>query len=383
MSASVKHLVPVEPASGHGEAVIIHVEQHGSHPLDIRLVGSEGERPYVTSLQHRHVAALRHKFKGSDDEWAAILSHFLLQQQPDIGQSDLLQGVRMVYQLKNKQLEISFRQHVQNIKVTLGQIILPEHDEFEFNPFEWVQTSAVAHAETLQQMAVLKAKIKSEDETIAKLRAQLDNFIRTKNEAETAMLQQFMTLLNEKKRKIRDQSRLLASVKVDKATAAAVWPTREVTTKARKAGASRTCKRKAPALAPEPDMAPDSDSDHMEIDQATVEEQDDNEAPEPMTPEQSDTETDDQDEAAPPNRRRSAETLTSSSGVAQGSKGKATKGKGVPPPRALPFANRTSTRSGKVSEPPPRPTAADDKDGDDGHDDDDDDDDVTEDDEEL
>ncbi|KAI1530742.1 XRCC4 domain containing protein [Pyrenophora tritici-repentis] len=217
MSSSVKYLVPVEPASGHGEVVIIHVEQQGSHPLDIRLVGSEGESPYVTSLQHRHVAALRHKFKGSDDEWAAILSHFLLQQQPDIGQSELLQGVRMVYQLRNKQLEISFRQHVQNIKVTLGEIILPEDDEFEFNPFEWVQTSAVAHAETLQQMAVLKAKINSEHDTIAKLHAQLDDFIKTKNETETAMLQQFMTLLNEKKRKIRDQSRLLAGVKVDEA----------------------------------------------------------------------------------------------------------------------------------------------------------------------
>ena len=68
-------------------------------------------------VQHHHVAALKHKFKGSNDEWVAVLSHFLLQQQPDIGQSDLLQRVRMVYTLKNKQLAISFRQDVQNIKV--------------------------------------------------------------------------------------------------------------------------------------------------------------------------------------------------------------------------------------------------------------------------
>lgn len=104
------------------------------------------------------------------------------------------------------------------MQVTLGEIILPEDNEFEFNPYEWAQTSAVAHAETLQQMAVLKAKINSEHDTIAKLHAQLDDFIRTKNETETAMLQQFMALLNEKKRKIRDQSRLLASAKVDKST---------------------------------------------------------------------------------------------------------------------------------------------------------------------
>ena len=95
---------------------------------------------------------------------------------------------------------------------------MPEDDEFEFNPFEWAQTSAVAHAETLQKVAVLEATINSKHDTIAKLNAQLDDFIRAKNETETAMLQQFMTLLNEKKRKIRDQSRLLAGVKVDKTT---------------------------------------------------------------------------------------------------------------------------------------------------------------------
>lgn len=100
----------------------------------------------------------------------------------------------------------------------MGEIVLPEDDEFEFNPFEWAQASAMAHAKTLQQMALLKEKVKSEQQTIAKLDAQLNDFIKTKNEAETAMLQQFMQLLNEKKRKIRDQSRLLAGAKVDRPT---------------------------------------------------------------------------------------------------------------------------------------------------------------------
>jgi rubrerythrin len=100
----------------------------------------------------------------------------------------------------------------------LGEIVLPEDDEFEFNPFEWAQVSAMAHAKTLQQMAHLKEKVKTEQQTITKLDAQLNDFIKTKNEAETAMLQQFMQLLNEKKRKIRDQSRLLAGAKVDRPT---------------------------------------------------------------------------------------------------------------------------------------------------------------------
>lgn len=96
--------------------------------------------------------------------------------------------------------------------------MLPRDDEFEFNPFEWAQVSAQAHSQTLQELVDVKARISSEKDTMTKLNAQLDEFIKTKNEAETAMLQQFMELLNEKKRKIRDQSRLLAGAKVDKST---------------------------------------------------------------------------------------------------------------------------------------------------------------------
>jgi septal ring factor EnvC (AmiA/AmiB activator) len=103
-------------------------------------------------------------------------------------------------------------------QVTLGEIVLPRDDEFELNPFEWARASAQAHTKTLQELAEVKARIDSENDTITKLNAQLDDFIKTKNEAETAMLQQFMELLNEKKRKIRDQSRLLATAKVDKST---------------------------------------------------------------------------------------------------------------------------------------------------------------------
>lgn len=40
-------IVPVEPASGRGELVVIEVQQQGAHPLDVRLVGCEGENPYT------------------------------------------------------------------------------------------------------------------------------------------------------------------------------------------------------------------------------------------------------------------------------------------------------------------------------------------------
>lgn len=76
----------------------------------------------------------------------------------------------------------------------------------------------MAHAQTLQHMAELEAHVGSEQNTVGKLTAQLDDFIKTKNEAESVMLQQFMELLNDKKRKIRDQNRLLAGAKVAQTT---------------------------------------------------------------------------------------------------------------------------------------------------------------------
>jgi hypothetical protein len=63
---------------------------------------------------------LKHKFKGSDDEWAAVLSHLLLQQ--PVQDKGILRGVRLVYTLKDD-LELSFRRDVQGIKVRSSVMI--------------------------------------------------------------------------------------------------------------------------------------------------------------------------------------------------------------------------------------------------------------------
>ncbi|USP80579.1 hypothetical protein yc1106_07853 [Curvularia clavata] len=356
---SSRYIVPVHPADGRGEPVVIEVLQEGSHPLDVRLVGCEGESPYVTSIRHSNLTGLRLKFKGTDGEWAAILSHFLLMKQPEIEDVHLLHGVSMVYALKNGALEISFRQDVQTIKVTLGEIILPQDDEFEFNPFEWARASAMAHTQTLQQVAKLKARVSSEQQTTAKLNAQLEEFIKTKNEAEAVMLRQFMVLLNEKKRKIRDQNRHLASAKLYQPSSVVEPKDEEITT--RKPGASRRYKRKASTQAAEPspvaDSGPESNSDHMEIDQAKADEQDEEEMAEAVTPEQSDDETDEESESAPQARTRSSETLKVSSTVAHSSTEEGVATKGVPPPRVLPFSkNPMATRSRNATKQASRAT---------------------------
>ncbi|KAF2791458.1 hypothetical protein K505DRAFT_351282 [Melanomma pulvis-pyrius CBS 109.77] len=356
-----RHIIPVPAANDGGEVVVVEVQQEGSLPLDVRLVGCEGENPYVTTIKQRNVGKLKNKFKGSDAEWEAILSHFLLQKQPEGDAAAILDGVRMVSSIKGESLEISIRKDVQGIKVTLGDILLPRDDEFEFNPFEWTQTSAQAHCLTLNEIGDLKTSLRSKQDTINKLNAQLEDFIKTKNEAETAMLQQFMALINEKKRKIRDQSRLLASAKVDKDTASVVQATREET-KPRKAGPSRTSKRKVPvkaakatkgkkAAAPEPE----SESDAMDVDdEPKVEEaEDDDSGAGAATPDRtSDDETEDEGNAPgsgpsssrPQRRERSSETDKSNATVAQSSKDGPGHAVQPPPRRELPFG-RANTRS--------------------------------------
>lgn len=56
MSAHASYIVPVEPANRHGETVVIHVQQLGNDPLDLRLVGCDGESPYVTSRKPAYIS---------------------------------------------------------------------------------------------------------------------------------------------------------------------------------------------------------------------------------------------------------------------------------------------------------------------------------------
>jgi hypothetical protein len=126
-------IVPV-PASGHGDVVVIEVQQEGAHQLDVRLVGCEGENPYVVkskgapnfhrgchvdldAVKQSQLPKFKHKFKGTNAEWEAILAHFLLQKPLALDQANLLDGVGIVYALNKDNLELSIRQDVQGIKV--------------------------------------------------------------------------------------------------------------------------------------------------------------------------------------------------------------------------------------------------------------------------
>lgn len=290
-----------------------------------------------------------------------MLAHFLLQKQPEQNDSHSLDGVRLLYTLSKSDLKLTLRQDVEGIKVTLGEISLLKDEDHEFNPFEWAQASAQAHSKTLAELASLKSQASSEQETINKLNAQLEDFIKTKKEAETLMLQQFMDLLNEKKRKIRDQSRLLAGAKVDETVATTIQASRRNTAKSkpRKAGSSRSSKRKAPVQEAD-DVQENSDSDQMETDQAKEEEQGDDEDVPAVTPDPSDNETEGEDEVTA-RREGSSQTIGVAS-AARPSKADTPEPEPAskpPPKRELPFG-RPATRS-KPPPPAEAPSSEDDE----------------------
>jgi hypothetical protein len=113
--------------------------------------------------------------------------------------------------------------------------------------------------------------------------------ITAKANHEAELLGKFRDLLNEKKAKIRDQQRLLATAKVDPKKLAAVQASRKSSKKIT-AGSSSTGKRKAD----EDEDVEDGGFEKMDVDVDQVPNDSDQQAAE--TPDEDDTETADEDD---------------------------------------------------------------------------------------
>ncbi len=222
------------------------------------------------------------------------------------------------------------------------------------------------------ELASFKSKFQEQQEIIRKLNAQLEELIVAKTNHETELLEKFRDLLNEKKAKIRDQQRLLATAKVDPKKLAAIQASRR-TGKKTAAGSSRTGKRKADNG---PHMDEDEDDEDggfekMDIDVDQVPNDSDQQNVE--TPDEDETETADEDDeddednkpqTAPPptdtwqatkgkekTPRRSTDKNSSGAKDKQGRDMDDDPPK-TPPRRELPFA--------KKKQPEPKPQVQDD-----------------------
>lgn len=97
----------------------------------------------------------------------------------------------------------------------LGTVTLKQDDGQAIELFDWAGI-AITKADALEkQLSSLSHRCHLAEDTIQQLNKQLEELIDAKSQHEDQLVANFAQLLNEKKLKIRNQQRLLASATVD------------------------------------------------------------------------------------------------------------------------------------------------------------------------
>ena len=226
-------------------SVLVKVDRQGidASRLDLRLVGTDGEYPYVGTISSHDLASLRNKgYSGGSDEWRLVLSAILLED-TEVEISPAADGVEAVATV-GEQVTIIVRKNIGGITQRLGTITLVKRETEEIELFDWTALAASSSDHLRVNVKSLQESLNSQQDTITNLTAQLDDLVKAKKEHEDELVQKFAELLNTKKLKIRDQQRLLVNAKIDPETASQVQNSRAPVDR-RKAGSSRPSKRKA------------------------------------------------------------------------------------------------------------------------------------------
>ncbi|KAI5466925.1 hypothetical protein BGZ63DRAFT_11970 [Mariannaea sp. PMI_226] len=341
------------------EFVLLQVTHKGSRPLDLKLVGTEGEAPYVTSLKHDRVSSLRVKnCPASESEWQAILEA-VFKQSP----LSHIQATATVQ--SGSSISITIRKEIQGITQRLGDITLNYDSNEAIELFEWCGMAAEASAEGKQAIADLTAKSRGTEATVADLQSQLEELLRVKDEDETAMLQKFRDLLNEKKVKIREQQQVLASTSFNAShpgsqpSQPAPSRSSESAKPSRKAGQSRASKRKQPASRSVEDLGGEGVAEAMDVDIKQEPEDSDlgnsTEAAASTETDSDDGNDDDDDDDGDDNNETAVKAPPPKAA-------KTEEGKGQPPPRRdLPFNNKPVKKASASKAPAESETDSDDE----------------------
>ncbi|KAI5205583.1 hypothetical protein AUEXF2481DRAFT_388214 [Aureobasidium subglaciale EXF-2481] len=272
--------------------VLVNVLQTGSDPLDVKLIATDGEFPFVTNILQKDIRKLQASSSQTDsDQWQSILSSILLQSTPN---DPTLTGVEAVTSLSSSQLTITIRNKISGITQRLGAIVLDKDEDEAIQLYDWTGF-AVFRADTLaHRLATFQSTVAEHQKRIDELTAQLDDLVKAKKSQQDEMLRKFAALLNTKKLKIRDQQRLLARAKVDPRAADHVQQVRS-TTAGRKPDLSRSSKRKAD------DNIQEFETDDDDLEETDLgkpmNEADDmrQELDDPLTPDKSDLDTEDEE----------------------------------------------------------------------------------------
>ncbi|RAK94591.1 hypothetical protein BO79DRAFT_135056 [Aspergillus costaricaensis CBS 115574] len=176
--------------------VLLHVARTNTAALDLNLTATEGEFPYNGVVRQARAQTHRSKsYQGTDEDWVLILLRALGQLEINTDNSDLLSGIELSASIKGQALK--------------------QDDEQAIQLFDW-SAVAVARADMLeQQLLNLQRHYHEADSTIEQLNKQIEEFISAKRRHEEQLMTNFTQVLNQKKLKIRNQQRLLASAKID------------------------------------------------------------------------------------------------------------------------------------------------------------------------
>lgn len=217
----------------------------------------------------------------------------------EIEAEDPTKDLELVASISNSKLTITFRKSISGIHQKLGELSLSNDPSVDINVLDWTNT-AIARADALQSEAHdLQRKLAAQTQTIKQLNQQLEDLIQAKKDHEDALLQKCAILLNEKKAKIRDQQRLLATAKVDPMKLKEVQNARQSSLSRRNPDPSRVAKRKALAPAASSDEGDGFEDNAMEIEERAGGEEEEQPDSEQVTPQHSDLdETDDEVDAA-------------------------------------------------------------------------------------
>ncbi|KAL8649307.1 MAG: hypothetical protein Q9210_004476 [Variospora velana] len=307
-----EHVLRIPRTDNPGEYVLLNTSSCGSSPLDLKLLATEGTEPYVKTLKHSRIPKYRAKTNHlSDQQWEEVLRSTLLQERPQAAltkpenQDDdgkpkdaYSQTIQLAAYISSSKLTITFRNSISGIHQKLGELSLPADPDVNINLFDWTST-AIARAETAQAEADdLQRRLTTQTETVKQLHQQLEELIQAKKDHEDTLLQKFCILLNEKKAKIRDQQRILATAKPDPVMLKEVQKARQLHAAAsgRDPEPSRKGKRKASASAAAA-ASDEDDEDDDGFEDRGVKVEDEGPDSEDVTPEHSDLDATEDEEA--------------------------------------------------------------------------------------
>ncbi|KAJ5263723.1 hypothetical protein N7478_011328 [Penicillium angulare] len=341
--------------------ILMHVLTSGSGLLNLTLTATEGECPYTATIQERRLKDLRAKnYQGSDEEWIQIITH-VFGQETTAAKLESCAGVEISASIAgtgedNKEIVLTIRKRVQSITQKLGAITLTQDDDQAIELFEWSGIAAAKADELKSQVVDLAGQHRVAEDTIHKLKKQLEELTQAKVEHESKLVASFAQLLNEKKLKIRNQQRLLACATVNPAKVSEIQATSTHPGGTR--GEEQSTKRNADDMNDSEDTTSDGfekmeidpkgtvPPDDQDTDQATEQDTDDEHQSISQASEKSEhTESDNE-----PDEPAETGHSTRASDQAGGLRRSSPKEEAPPPRRELPFSKTRS--SGKPGPAP-------------------------------